>query len=99
MKDASRAWGPVDEEDWILGAEDLQPEQRGGQVWLVGPCPGCGHNLSRNITAGLGVALVEGAKPRRFSIRCNCGKPHVGRAADAQPAGCGAAGVVQLETE
>lgn len=98
MTDAGRAWGPIGESEWMARAAALQPVQRGGQVWLVGPCPGCGHTLSRDITAAFGVGLVDGATLKRFSIKCNCGEMHAGRVPDAHPVGCGAAGIVRLET-
>ncbi|MDC7121198.1 hypothetical protein OMK64_06585 [Cellulomonas fimi] len=98
MTDGGRSWGPIGVDQWIQGAAALGLEQRGPQVWLVGPCPGCGHELARDITAAIGVGLVDGAALDRLSITCNCGQVHAGRAADARPAGCGAAGSVQIVT-
>lgn len=97
MTDAGRPWGPIGVDEWVAGASALEPRQRGQQVWLIGPCPGCGHQLERDITAALGVGLVDGSTLERVSIACNCGQLHAGRAADARPAGCGAAGSIRLE--
>ncbi|MBO0901803.1 transposase [Cellulomonas sp. zg-ZUI222] len=97
MSDAGRKWGPIGVDEWVAGASALELRLQGQRVLLVGPCPGCGHQIDRDITAAAGVGLVKGSAPERVSVACNCGRHHAGRAADARPAGCGAAGAIRLE--
>lgn len=94
--DPSRRWSPLDEAIWLARSEALTVVGKPNDWWVRGPCPGCGHTISRNITPLMGVTFIDGAPPPSIVVRCNCGGPHDGRPQDTSPQGCGAAGGVTI---
>jgi hypothetical protein len=92
--DPARKWSPLDEATWLARADAIRKEGKPNDWWLRGPCPGCGHTISRNITPLIGVAFIDGTPPPKIVLKCNCSQPHDGRPQDASPPGCGAAGGV-----
>lgn len=94
--DPARKWSPLDEATWHARVSAIRIEGKPDDWWLRGPCPGCGHTITRNVSNLLGAAFINGTSSPPIALRCNCEQPHDGRPQDAWPAGCGAAGGVVL---
>lgn len=96
MTDPEREWSPLDEEAWLARVSAMRIDGTPKDLWLRGPCPGCGHPIARNISPLAGAAFTGGTQSPPIRLRCNCGQPHKGRPDDAWPVGCGAEGGVTI---
>lgn len=63
-------------------------------LWLVGPCPRCGHTIRKDLGPVIGAGLAPGTR-QTIALRCNCDGQHEGAPAGSR--GCGAYGGVGLE--
>ena len=106
-----RAYVRGEPESWTKGCQELKvvPEEArvakhpAGRVRVLhiqGPCPACGHILSREISPLAKGALFAPSKqtegPRRYFVTCNCVSPHSGAPDGVR--GCGAQGGVEVTT-
>ena len=98
-------------ESWTKGCQKLKvvPEEAkvarypAGHVRVLrieGPCPACGHILSKEISPLAQGALFapprQAEGPRLYFVTCNCVSPHSGAPDGVR--GCGAQGGVQVTT-
>lgn len=98
--DANRAWGPISPEQWEHGIGGFTLAQSGGSTLLTGPCPGCGHVITKDLSLVYGAGLsASQLADMRLKVSCNCGELHEGIPASEAMVGCGAWGGVELSVD
>jgi len=100
VTESDRSWGPIAPEQWEQGVGEFEVSQQDRAFVLSGPCPGCGHTITKDLSlmygAGLSPSTLSGM---RLKVTCNCGELHGGSPDREVLPGCGAWGGVELSID
>jgi hypothetical protein len=86
------------DEDWAIKAADTLAWLDRGREWVLqGPCPRCGHEISKAIPEDVWIAEDLRAGPVTLVVACNCSHVHPGRPEGRT--GCGLYGGLLVDIE